>query len=352
MTNGMDGSPGPEEQALNLVMKVLKARGAVFLIGAIVFLAWLASGFFIISPGQQGIVRQFGKEIRVASAGLNWRLPTPIERVSIVNVEQVRRLEVGFGRGSEDDSVYVRRGSGMRSDAMMLTGDENIVEAQIIVQYKVKDPVKYLFRLHDPEGTLYTATEVALRSAVGRSTIDDVLTTGRLKVQEETREFLQRLMDAYESGIFVTEVRLQVVDPPDQVKDAFHEVVRAREDRERLINLAKGYQEDLIPRARGEAQKMLREAEGYKEEKVLRAQGDVVRFNALLEQYQKSKEVTWNRLQLETLERILPSANKVIIDPKTGANALPLIPVQNGSLMDILTNKGVAGVAVNEGVAS
>ena len=266
-------------------------------------------------------------------------------------MEQVRRLEVGFGRQVPEENIYMRQAT-TRSDAMMLTGDENIVEAQIIVQYKVKDPVNYLFRLYDPEGTLYTATEVALRSAVGRSTIDDVLTTGRLKVQEETRKFLQRLMDDYESGIFITEVRLQVVDPPDQVKNAFHEVVRAREDRERLINEAKGYQEDLIPRARGEAQKMLREAEGYKEEKVLKAQGDTVRFKALLSEYQKSKEVTWNRLQLETLERILPRANKVIVDPKTGANALPLIPVQNSAFLEAFKDKTAINAPSKEGVVS
>ena len=350
MTNGMGGSPSPDEQIFNVLGKLLKNRMAMFILPLAAVLLWLATGFFIVSPGEQGIIRQFGKEIRVASAGLNWRLPMPIERVNIVNVEQVRRLEVGFGRQMPEENVYMRKEI-VRSDAMMLTGDENIVEAQIIVQYKVKDPVMYLFRLHDPEGTLYTATEVALRSAVGRSTIDDVLTTGRLKVQEETRVFLQRLMDGYESGIFITEVRLQVVDPPDQVKDAFHEVVRAREDRERLINLAKGYQEDIIPRARGEAQKMIREAEGYKEERVLRAQGDTVRFNALLGEYQKSKEVTWNRLQFETLERILPKASKLIIDPQTGANAMPLIPVQNAAFLDAFKDKTVIN-APKEGVVS
>ena len=280
----------PDEQIFNWLSNFIKKPSNVPVIVVLIIGAWLASGFFIVSPGEQGIVRQFGKKVRIASAGLNWRMPWPMEKADIVNVEQVRRIEVGFGMQSREDTAYRRTGG--RSDAMMLTGDENMVEAQIIVQYKVSDPVKYLFRLFDPEGTLYTATEVALRGAVGRSTIDDVLTIGRQKVQEETREFLQRLLDNYESGLMITEVRLQVVDPPDQVKDAFHEVVRAREDRERMINEAKGYQEDLIPRARGEAQKMLRGAEGFKEERVLKAQGDAVRFTALLSEYQKSKEVT------------------------------------------------------------
>ncbi|OGX11894.1 MAG: HflK protein [Omnitrophica bacterium RIFOXYB12_FULL_50_7] len=332
----------PDEQILNWLNNFIKKPGTIPMLAVLVIGAWLASGFFIVSPGEQGIVRQFGKKVRIASAGLNWRMPWPVDQVDIVNVEQVRRIEVGFGMQGRENSEFSRR-TGGRSDAMMLTGDENMVEAQIIVQYKVNDPTKYLFRLHDPDGTLFTATEVALRSAVGRSTIDDVLTVGRQKVQEETREFLQRLMDAYESGLMITEVRLQVVDPPDQVKDAFHEVVRAREDRERLINEAKGYQEDLIPRARGEAQKMLRGAEGFKEERVLKAQGDAVRFKALLAEYQKAKEVTWNRLQIETLERIYPAANKVIIDPQAGANVLPLLPLQNPSFLDALQGQSNSG---------
>ncbi|HOW60004.1 MAG TPA: FtsH protease activity modulator HflK [Candidatus Omnitrophota bacterium] len=325
----------PDEQILYWINNFIRKPGTVSMLAVLIIVLWLVGGFFIVKPGEQGIIRQFGKKIRVASAGLNWRMPWPVDKVDIVNVEQVRRIEVGFGMQGRENSEYSRRRGG-RSDAMMLTGDENMVEAQIIVQYKVSDPTKYLFRLYDPDGTLFTATEVALRSAVGRATIDDALTVGRQKIQEETREFLQRLMDAYESGLVITEVRLQVVDPPDQVKDAFHEVVRAREDRERLINEAKGYQEDLIPRARGEAQKMLRGAEAFKEERVLKAQGDAARFTALLAEYQKAKEVTWNRLQIETLERIYPAANKVVVDPQAGANVLPLLPLQNTSFLDSL----------------
>ncbi len=342
----------PDEQVLNWISNFIKKPGMVPLLAVLIVGAWLATGFFIVSPGEQGIIRQFGEKVRVASAGLNWRMPWPVETADIVNVEQVRRIEVGFGMSGRENTAFSRR-TGGRSDAMMLTGDENMVEAQIIVQYKVSDPVKYLFRLYDPDGTLFTATEVALRSAVGRSTIDDVLTVGRQKVQEETREFLQRLMDAYESGLMITEVRLQVVDPPDQVKDAFHEVVRAREDRERLINEAKGYQEDIIPRARGEAQKMLRGAEAFKEERVLKAQGDATRFKALLGEYQKAKEVTWNRLQIETLERIYPAANKVIVDPQAGANVLPLLPLQNPSFLDALQgNSGPGALSRKKEVVS
>ncbi|MBI2104403.1 MAG: FtsH protease activity modulator HflK [Candidatus Omnitrophica bacterium] len=293
---------------------------------------WLATGFYMVGPGEVGVVRQFGKEVRRTEPGLRYRLPLPIERVNIVNVERIRRAEVGFRTEDQVGRSGPRRVS---QEALMLTGDENIVEAQLIVQYQVKDPSLYLFRVHNPDEVLRTSTEVALRSMVGNATIDDLLTVGREKVQVETRDFLQRLLDVYSTGLRVTEVRLQVVDPPDQVKDAFHEVVRAREDREKLINQAQGYQEDIIPKARGRAQQMIREAEAFQEERVLRAQGDAARFVALLEEYRKAKEVTRTRLYLEALERTLRPIKKIIIDPRaTGGIAplLPLAPLQIGEI--------------------
>ena len=285
---------------------------------------WLATGFYIVSPGEVGVVRQFGKEVRRSEPGLRYRLPWPVEQVNIVNVERIRRAEIGFRTDPRSGRLGPQR---ISQEALMLTGDENIVEAQIIVQYQVKDPFLYLFRVHDPDEVLGSSTEVALRSMVGNATIDDLLTVGREKVQIETRDFLQRLLDAYDTGLRVTEVRLQVVDPPDQVKDAFHEVVRAREDRERLINQAQGYQEDIIPKARGRAQQMLREAEAYKEERVLHAQGDAARFVALLTEYRKAKEVTRTRLYLEAVERTLRPIKKVIIDPRVAGGLTPLLPL-------------------------
>jgi membrane protease subunit HflK len=188
----------------------------------------------------------------------------------------------------------------------MLTGDENIVDAQLTVQYRIKDPKKYLFKLRDPVVTLQAATEVALRNRVGNTTIEEVLTVGRDRVQNETQEFLQKLMDTYESGIQVTGVKLQKVEPPAQVKDAFDEVVRAFEDRDKLIKQAEGYREDLIPKARGEAQKIVEAAEAYKQERTLKAKGDGARFNSVFEEYKKAPEVTRERLHLETVERVLP----------------------------------------------
>jgi membrane protease subunit HflK len=283
-------------------------------------LVWLASGMYTVNPGHKGVVRTFGKETARTEPGLNYRYPWPFQRVDIVSVEQIRRIEVGF-RGSQR----------VAEEALMLTGDENIVEAQIVVQYRVADPSKYLFRLREPEAALLAATEVALRSTVGSMTIDQVMIEERAKVQGDARLFIQRLMDAYESGLVITEVKLQAADPPDAVRDAFHDVVRAREDKEKLINQAKGYQADILPKARGEAQKLLREAEGYKEQRVLLAQGEAARFLSVLAEYEKAREVTRDRLHLETVEKILPDIDKVIIGGDVNQRLLPLLPLTPGA---------------------
>ena len=287
--------------------------------GAILLL-WLASGVYTVNPGHKGVVRTFGKETARTEPGLNYRYPWPFQRVDIVSVEQIRRIEVGF-RGSQR----------VAEEALMLTGDENIVDAQIVVQYRVADPSKYLFRLREPEAALLAATEVALRSTVGSMTIDQVMIEERAKVQGDARLFIQRLMDAYESGLVITEVKLQAADPPDAVRDAFHDVVRAREDREKLINQAKGYQADILPKARGEAQKLLREAEGYKEQRVLLAQGEAARFLSVLAEYEKARDVTRDRLHLETVEKILPDIDKIIIGGDVNQRLLPLLPLTPGA---------------------
>jgi len=296
----------------------------VFPVIALLALLWAATGFYMVSPGEVGVVRRFGQEARKSHPGLRYHVPWPVERADIVNLESIRRAEIGSRSFQRAGGTTQRR---VPEEALMLTGDENIVEAQLIVQYQVKDPSLYLFHVADPDEVLHSTTEVALRGMVGNTTIDDFLTVGREKVQLDTRDFLQRLLDNYQTGLRVTEVRLQVVDPPEQVKDAFHEVVRAREDRERLINQSQGYQEDIIPKARGKAQQMLREAEAYKEERALRAQGDAERFLAVLAEYRKAKDVTRARLHLEASERILGQVKKVVIDPRATGGLSPLLPL-------------------------
>jgi modulator of FtsH protease HflK len=240
-----------------------------------------------------------------------------VQKIRVVNVEQIRRIEVG-----------VRGDQKIEDEAQMLTGDANIVEARMIVQYRISEPSRYLFRLRDPEETLRATAEVALRSTVGRTQIDEILTTGREKVQTETRGLLQRLIDQYESGLTVTEVQLQSMDAPGEVKEAFHDVVRAREEKEKLINEARGYSADVIPKARGEARKIEREAEAYKEQRVLRAKGDAAKFDSMLAEYTKARRVTRERLYLETMERILSKIErKVVIDKDVAKGALPLLPL-------------------------
>jgi membrane protease subunit HflK len=286
------------------------------LLFVVALILWLASGVYSVTPGHVGVVRTFGKETARTEPGLRYRFPWPFQRVDVVSVEQIRRIEIGF-RGPQR----------VPEEAMMLTGDENIVEAQMVVQYRVADPSKYLFRLRDPEATLRGATEVALRSIVGAMTIDQVMIEERARVQEETRTLVQRLMDDYQSGLAITEVKLQAADPPDAVRDAFHDVVRAREDKERLINQARGYQADILPKARGEAERILREAEGYRQQRVLLAQGEAARFRAVLAEYQKAKDVTRQRLHLETIEKILPHIDKIVVGGDLQQRLLPLLPL-------------------------
>ncbi len=296
------------------VRKLRPILGLVLLVGLGV------ASFYQVDPGELGVVRTFGRESAKTGPGPHFRIPL-VQQVDIVNIQQIRRLEVGF-RGDKKVS----------HEASMITGDENIVEAQMIVQYRVSDPSKYLFRIADPEGTLLATAEVALRSMVGRTNIDDVFTKGRDTVQEQTRSWLQRLMNDYQSGLTITEVKLQTVDAPDAVRDAFHDVVRAREEKEKLINQARGYAADVIPKARGEARTRVREAEGYREQRVLRAKGDSQKFASILEEYTKAEQVTRKRLYLETMERLLGKVErKVLVDDKLGKNTLPLLQLGGGA---------------------
>jgi modulator of FtsH protease HflK len=286
--------------------------GLVVLLLVLIF----GSGWYVVGPGELAVVRTFGRESSKAGPGLHYSFPF-FQQKDVVNIQQVRRIEVGL-----------RAQQRMPDEALMLTGDENIVEAQMIVQYSVSDPSKYLFRLKDPDETLRATAEVALRAMVGRTKIDDLLTTGRERVQAEAREILQKMMNDYQSGITVTELKLLTVDAPDQVREAFHEVVRAREEKEKLINQARGYEADVIPRARGEAEKLQREAEAYREERTLRANGDANKFEATLIEYQKAPRVTRQRLWLETAEEVLGRIEqKVFVDEGVAKNAVPVLPI-------------------------
>ena len=295
---------------------------APVLVGLIVL--WLATGVYIVGPDEVGVVRTFGKFTRVVQSGLNWKFPAPIETVDTPKVTEVKRIEIGFRTLKNGQYRTVEK------ESLMLTGDENIVDAEMIVQYKIKDPVAYLFRIVGPELTVREAAEASLRTVVGRNRIDETLTTGKFTIQEETKNQLQSILDNYNSGIHVVAVQLQDVSPPKEVIGAFKDVASAKEDKNRMINQAEGYRNDVIPKARGEAEAMIRDAEGFKESRIKRSEGDAVKFTTILKEYRKAKSITEKRLYLETMEKVLPDIEKIIVPDKNSGNMLNLLNLNTG----------------------
>jgi len=285
----------------------------------IALIFWLFTGVYTVGPDEVGVVQRFGKYDRTVQSGLNYHMPFPIETVKTPKVTEVKRIEVGFRTVGKNQYRTVER------ESLMLTGDENIVDAELIVQYKIKEPINYLFNFVGPELTMREAAEASLRTVVGRHNIDEALTSGKLMIQEETKELLQSILDKYETGVQVVAVQLQDVSPPKQVIDAFKDVASAKEDKNRMINEAEGYRNDIIPKARGEAQAMIREAEGFRESRIARAEGDVAKFKAILKEYSKAKDVTRERLYLEAMEEILPGLEKYIVPNGEDGNLLNLL---------------------------
>ena len=286
---------------------------------------WLLTGTYMVGPDEVGVVRTFGEHTRVAQSGLNWHFPVPIETVNTPKVTEVKRVEIGFRTLRNGQYRTVEK------ESLMLTGDENIVDAEMIVQYKIKDPVAYLFNIVEPELTVREAAEASLRTVVGRNKIDETLTTGKFTIQEETKFQLQSILDLYESGIHVVAVQLQDVSPPKEVIGAFKDVASAKEDKNRMVNQAEGYRNDLIPKARGEAEAMIRAAEGFRESRIKRAEGDAAKFTTILQEYRKAKSITEKRLYLETMEKVLPGIEKIIIPDKDSGNILNLLNLNAGT---------------------
>ena len=287
------------------------------LIGILVI--WLLTGIYVVGPDEVGVVRTFGEFTRVTQSGLNWKFPSPIETANTPKVTEVKRIEFGFRSLKNGQYRTVEK------ESLMLTGDENIVDAEMIVQYKIKDPVKYLFNIVEPELTVREAAEASLRTVVGRNKIDETLTTGKFTIQEETKDQVQSILDKYESGIHIVAVQLQDVSPPKEVIGAFKDVASAKEDKNRMINQAEGYRNDVIPKARGEAEAMIRDAEGFKESRIKRAEGDATKFTTILKEYKKAKSITEKRLFLETMEKVLPGIDKIIVPDKESGNMLNLL---------------------------
>lgn len=296
----------------------LLTMGALPILG-IALVLWLLTGIYVVGPDEVGVVQTFGKYSRASQSGLNYHFPYPIETVKTPKVTEVKRIEIGFRSVGKNQYQTVER------ESLMLTGDENIVDAEMIVQYKIKDPEAYLFNFIKPELTVREASEASLRTVVGRHNIDEALTSGKFMIQEETKELVQSILDKYKTGIIVVAVQLQDVSPPQQVIAAFKDVASAKEDKNKMVNQAEGYRNDIIPKARGEAQSMIREAEGYKKARIARAEGDVAKFSAVLKEYRKAKGVTETRMYLETMEEILPKIEKIIIPDAKSGNLINLL---------------------------
>lgn len=293
------------------------ARIGAGLIVVVLVALWLASGFYIVQEGQVAVVTQFGKYYKTAQAGFQWRMPYPIQNQEIVNISQLRTFEVGF-RGSSRNKVL--------PEALMLTTDENIVDMQFVVQYRLRadGAPDYLFRTRDPDESVRQAAETAMREIVGKQPMDYVLYEGRTNVATQVQALMQQILDRYDTGIQVSTVAIQNVQPPEQVQAAFDDAVKAGQDRERQINEGEAYANQVVPLAAGQASRMIQEAEGYKAKVIGDATGNTSRFNSIVSEYRKSPAVMRERMYLETMEEIFSRASKVMIDTRGGNNVVYL----------------------------
>jgi membrane protease subunit HflK len=296
----------------------------------VVLILWLASGFYRVEPDEQGIELLFGKWNQTTTQpGLHYFFPTPIGQTITPKVEVIRKINVGFR--SSSDLGFASNTNAERKvieESLMLSGDQNIADVGFTVLYKIKDAGKFLFKLRNPESTVKDMSESVMREIVGQRDLQFLLTEGRQEVEQDVRNLLQDILDSYESGILIQSIQLQSIDPPDQVIDAFDEVQRAKQDKERLVNEANSYLNKIVPNARGEAAKLIEEARAYKEQVVKQAEGVAQNFVDVYNSYKDAKEVTRRRIYLETLRVVLEGDNKIILDDNgTGQGVVPYLPL-------------------------
>ena len=282
------------------------AKGLGF-IAVILLVLWAFSGIYIVDEGREGVILRFGGFERITEPGPHW-FPRFIEKVEIVDVERVRSINIGA----------------TTHESLMLTHDENIVDIQFAVQYKVSNAKDYIFNVRDPDTTLRQVTETAMREVVGKNPMDFVIKDGRVQVAVRTKDLMQEILDIYKTGLVVTNLNMQNAQPPEQVQHAFNDAIKAREDKERLVNEAEAYSNDILPRSRGKAARMSQEAQAYRDEIIAKANGETNRFLKILKEYKKAPAVTRERLYLETMEEVLGNSNKVLIDVKKGNNLMYL----------------------------
>ena len=310
-----------------------RGLGTIILVVLAVILAY--QSVFFVGPREEGVVKRFGDVVDTVGAGPHAKIPF-IDSVLLPEVQKVHRIEVGFRTDPRDAR---RRHQMLPREALMLTGDENIVAVQFIVQYRIKDAREFLFNVNGMEQTIKKSAEASMREVIGETQIDQVLTTGKAQIQQDTHLLLQGILDQYEGGVSIEAVQLQDVDPPQQVAAAFKDVASAKEDREKLINEAQSYQNEIIPKAKGEAAQMVNQAKGYAQARVNRAEGEANRFLKTLREYNQAKEVISKRIYIETMEEIMPNVEKIIIDKHIAERMLPYLP------LDRLGRTGKAGKA-------
>ncbi|MHB1401216.1 MAG: FtsH protease activity modulator HflK [Thiobacillus sp.] len=289
----------------------------VGLLIGVLALVWVASGFYIVDTGQRGVVLRFGQYLETTEPGPRWHLPWPVESREIVNVDQVRTVEIGYR--SDVKSKVLR-------ESLMLTDDENIIDLQFAVQYILKDPKDFLFVNRGPEETVLQVAETAMREIVGKNKMDFVLYEGRAEIAASAKVLLQQILDRYKTGISISQVTLQNIQPPEQVQAAFDDAVKAGQDRERLKNEAEAYFNDVVPRARGLASRLTEEAEGYKLSVIANAEGEASRFAQIFTEYQKAPQVTRQRMYLDTMQAVMNNTSKILVDQK-GGNSLLYLPL-------------------------
>jgi membrane protease subunit HflK len=284
----------------------------------VVLVVWLFSGFFMIQEGQTGVVLQFGKYSYTTRPGINWRMPWPLQTHEVVNLSAIRSVEVGRST--------VIKASNLK-DSSMLTEDENIIDVRFAVQYRLKDASEYLFNNKDPDAAVVQAAETAVREIVGRSKMDNVLYENREKLAVDLNVSIQKILDSYKAGIFVTSVTVQNVQPPEPVQAAFDDAVKAGQDRERLKNEGQAYANDIVPKAKGAADRLMQEAEGYKAKVVAVAEGDAARFKLIQPEYAKAQKVTRDRMYIDTMQEVYTNVTKVLVDQKANNSSLLYLPL-------------------------
>ncbi len=291
------------------------SRGSIILILGLLLVVWIASGFYIVNEGHRGVVLRFGAYVDTTPAGLRWHLPYPIETVEIVNVSQVRTVEIGY-RNNVRSKVL--------RESLMLTDDENIIDIQFAVQYILNNPENFLFNNRDPDDSVLQAAETAIRQIIGKSRMDYVLYEGREQVASAATVLMQEILDRYQIGIAISRVTMQNAQPPEQVQAAFDDAVKAGQDRERQKNEGQAYANDVIPKARGNAARLIEESEGYRARVIASAQGDASRFDQILQEYSKAPAVTRERLYLDMMQQVLSNTSKIMIDQQSSSNLLYL----------------------------